>query len=92
MSWCHTLWPQGARRTHIVCEWLFDPDAIARPDFDPSGAVEFLGHDQPAGLARLRVIPTGAGVAGLYPGPYSAAESLPAAFDREVLRALGQNS
>jgi Rieske 2Fe-2S family protein len=38
----HTLWPQGPDRTRIVCDWLFHPDAIARPDFDPRDAVELF--------------------------------------------------
>lgn len=38
----HTLWPQGPDRTTIVCDWLFHPDAIARPDFDPRDAVELF--------------------------------------------------
>ena len=50
----HTLWPRGAGRTEMVCEWLFHPDALARPDFDPQRRVRVLGSDQPAGLARLR--------------------------------------
>ena len=37
----HTLWPRGVDRTEIVCEWLFHPDAIAAPDFDPDDAVAF---------------------------------------------------
>ena len=37
----HTLWPIAADRTRVVCEWLFDPDAVAAPGFDPSDAVDF---------------------------------------------------
>ena len=36
----HTLHPQGPERTRIVCDWLFHPDAIAAPDFDPRDVVE----------------------------------------------------
>src|SRR5690606_39077592 len=37
----HTLWPRSAGRTDVVCEWYFEPRAIARDDFDPSDAVDF---------------------------------------------------
>ena len=37
----HTLWPKGPDRTEVVCEWFFEPEAIASPDFDPTDAVEF---------------------------------------------------
>jgi Rieske 2Fe-2S family protein len=33
--------PQGPGRTTIRCEFLFHPDEIARPGFDPADAVEF---------------------------------------------------
>jgi Rieske 2Fe-2S family protein len=37
----HTVWPDGPGRSEVVCDFLFDPKQIARPDFDPSDAVEF---------------------------------------------------
>ena len=36
-----TLWPRSAGLTTVVCEFLFHPDEIARPEFDPSDAVGF---------------------------------------------------
>lgn len=33
------LLPLGPDRTHIRCQWLFDPAAVAPPYFDPSDAV-----------------------------------------------------
>lgn len=36
-----TLWPEGPGRTVITCDFLFHPDEIERPGFDPSDAVEF---------------------------------------------------
>ncbi len=35
----HTLYPDGPERSRIVCDWLFDPAVISRPDFDPMDAV-----------------------------------------------------
>ena len=37
----HTLWPRGVGRTEIVCDWLFHPDALAEPGFDPDDVVAF---------------------------------------------------
>jgi Rieske 2Fe-2S family protein len=37
----HTLWPKGPDRTEVVCEWYFEPEAVAAPDFDPADAVGF---------------------------------------------------
>ncbi|HEX3235468.1 MAG TPA: aromatic ring-hydroxylating dioxygenase subunit alpha [Gemmatimonadales bacterium] len=36
-----TLWPEAPERTTVVNEFLFHPDEIAKPGFDPSDAVEF---------------------------------------------------
>ncbi len=36
-----TLWPRDAGHTTVVCDFLFHPDEMARPDFDPMDAVEF---------------------------------------------------
>ena len=36
-----TLWPRAANRTDIICEFLFHPDEMAKPYFDPMDAVEF---------------------------------------------------
>lgn len=38
----HVLWPEGPDRTRVTCDWLFDPDVMVRPDFDPMDAVEFF--------------------------------------------------
>ncbi len=35
------LWPRSAGRTEISCEFLFHPDELAKPTFDPMDAVEF---------------------------------------------------
>ena len=37
----HRLVPQGPDRTLVVCDWLFEPETIAAPGFDPSDAVAF---------------------------------------------------
>lgn len=37
----HTVWPLAPDRTRIVCEWLFHPQQMAEPGFDPSDAVGF---------------------------------------------------
>ena len=36
-----TVWPRAVGRTTVVCDFLFHPDEMVRPDFDPSDAVTF---------------------------------------------------
>jgi Rieske 2Fe-2S family protein len=37
----HRLEPLTAGSTRVTCEWLFTPEALARPGFDPGYAVDF---------------------------------------------------
>ncbi|MGH2594485.1 MAG: aromatic ring-hydroxylating oxygenase subunit alpha [Actinomycetota bacterium] len=36
-----TLWPWDAGHTRVDCDFLFHPDEIAKPGFDPADAVDF---------------------------------------------------
>ncbi len=36
-----TLWPRSAGLTTVICDFLFHPDEIAKPGFDPADAVSF---------------------------------------------------
>jgi Rieske 2Fe-2S family protein len=87
-----TLWPLAVDRTDIVCEWHFHPDAIARPDFDPKGAIEFwdLTNKQDWELSDLAQ--RGIGSEGYQPGPYSNREELLYALDRWVLERTGEGT
>ena len=38
----HWLIPNGPGSTVIMCDWLFDPQVMARADFDPMDAVEIF--------------------------------------------------
>ncbi len=35
------IWPRGPQRTEVVCDFLFHPDEMAKPSFEPGDAVEF---------------------------------------------------
>lgn len=36
-----TIWPRSAEHTTIDCDFLFHPNEIAKPGFDPSDAIDF---------------------------------------------------
>lgn len=88
----HRLYPQSPSRTYIVCEWLFDSEAIVQPGFDPSDAVDFwdLTNRQDWEICELTHL--GVTSRSYTPCLYAGAESLLAAFDEEVLKALGHSS
>ena len=52
-----TVWPRCAGRTTVLCDFLFHPDELARPDFDAVRRGRLLGPGEPPGLAHLRAGP-----------------------------------
>jgi Rieske 2Fe-2S family protein len=87
----HTLWPQGVDRTLVVCEWLFAPEVMAQPGFDPRDVVEFWDRTNRQDWFACEISQLGVGSRAYTPGPYYHwHEQLLAEFDRQVLRALGK--
>jgi Rieske 2Fe-2S family protein len=84
----HQLWPQSPERTLIVCDWLFHPDAFKRKDFNPDDAIEFWDIVNKQDWHVCELSQQGISSRAYEPGPYSARESIPAAWDREYLRHL----
>jgi len=85
----HTLWPQAPDRTHIRCQWLFDPSQNANPDFHPEDALQFWDMTNRQDWQVCELSQLGVSSKAYRPSPYSPQESLLAAFDRQVLQALG---
>ena len=78
----HTLWPKAPDRTEVVCEWFFEPEAIARDGLRPVRRGRVLGPGQPRGLARLRAHAARAWTrARSPPGRYTTQEGDVHAFD-----------
>ena len=85
----HTLWPRAADRTAIECSWLVHPDTLAGGGYDPRDGVRFWDETNRQDWHICEQSQLGVSSRAYRPGPYSPRESLPARFDREVLRALG---
>ena len=83
-----TLWPLAADRTEVVCEWHFHPDEIAKPDFDPSGAIELWDVTNREDWALSDLAQAGIASRGYQPGPYSNREELLHALDQWVIERL----
>lgn len=80
---------QAPNRTRIVCDWLFHPDAMSQPAYDPSGAIEFWHMTNKQDWRVCELSQKGIASRVYTPGPYAELESMIAAFDREYLKALG---
>ena len=88
----HLLWPQSPERVLISCDWLFHPDAFSRPDFNPSDAIDFWDMTNKQDWQVCELSQQGIASRAYQPGPYSPRESIPAAWDREYLRALEEDT
>lgn len=84
----HQLWPQSPERTLIVCDWFFHPDAFNRDAFRPEDAIEFWDITNQQDWHVCELSQQGIASRAYEPGPYSSRESVPAAWDREYLRAI----
>jgi Rieske 2Fe-2S family protein len=85
----HTLWPQAPDQTRVSCDWLFNPETLNRPEFNPGDGIDFwdMTNRQDWHICEA----SQAGIQSRYyqPGAYSHREALPMQFDRELLRQLG---
>ena len=84
----HQLWPQSPERTLIYCDWFFNPEAFKRSDFDPQDAVEFWDMVNKQDWHVCELSQQGISSRAYQPGPYSARESIPAAWDQYYLRVM----
>jgi len=82
----HQLEAQSPERTLILCDWFFHPDAFNREGFKPDDAIEFWDMVNRQDWHVCELSQQGIASRGYEPGPYSARESMPAAWDREYLR------
>ena len=87
----HRLMPQTPARTTVICEWLFDPEVMTRPNFSPDDAVEFWDITNRQDWQACEWSQMGVSSRAYIPGPYSGREGLLAAFDEEVRRTLGHS-
>ncbi|MGC2352688.1 MAG: aromatic ring-hydroxylating dioxygenase subunit alpha [Candidatus Udaeobacter sp.] len=81
----HQLVPQSPGRTLIFCNWFFHPEAFEREDFKPEDAIEFWDMVNKQDWHVCELSQQGISSRGYMPGPYSARESIAAAWDREYL-------
>lgn len=86
----YTLWPVSPTRTIVESEWMFHPDAFGRSDFNPQDAIDFWDVTNRQDWRITGESQIGIGSRRYQPGPYSARESVPAAWDRAYLESMGR--
>jgi Rieske 2Fe-2S family protein len=80
----HTLWPKAPDRTEVTCEWFFEPETMARPDFDPSDAADFWDMVNRQDWYVCELTQRGVRTKGYTAGRYSADEGDVHRFDTLV--------
>jgi phenylpropionate dioxygenase-like ring-hydroxylating dioxygenase large terminal subunit len=80
----HQVWPLDAERSRVVCEWLFEPQTMARADFDPSDAVDFWDLTNRQDWAVCERQQVGTRSRAYRGGRYSLMEDMVHAFDLMV--------
>ncbi len=80
----HTLWPRSSGQTEVTCDWFFEPETVARDDFDPSDAVDFWDMVNRQDWYVCELTQKGVRTKGYTAGRYSGEESDVHAFDTMV--------
>lgn len=82
--------PIAVDRTRVESEWLFHPETLADPKSRIQDAIEFWDVTNRQDWDIVEQSQLGISSRRYVPGPYSARESIPAAWDREYLRRMGE--
>jgi Rieske 2Fe-2S family protein len=88
----YMVWPLAADRTLVESEWMFHPRNEGTPGFNPQDAIRFWDVTNRQDWDIVERSQLGISSRKYAPGPYSARESIPAAWDREYLRQMGRQS
>lgn len=80
--------PVSANRTIVESEWMFHADTIADSRNNIRDAIEFWDVTNRQDWDIVERSQLGISSSKYQPGPYSARESMPAAWDREYLRMM----
>jgi Rieske 2Fe-2S family protein len=87
----HYVQPIAPNKTRVTCEWLFEPGAMQRDDFDSSDVVDFWDLTNRQDWRVNELTQLGTSSRAHTPGPYAPAEGLLHAFDRHYCSVMTSN-
>lgn len=87
----YTVWPRMPNESRVACEWMVHPDSPVSPGYNIQDAEEFWDRTNRQDWHICERAQLGVSSRVYQPGPYSPRESIPAAWDREYLRAMGHS-
>ena len=86
----YSVWPVDAKYSVVKTEWLQHADSVASGDWSPRGAIDFWDTVNKQDWHICEVSQLGVSSRMYSPGPFSPLESIPAAWDRAYLAAMGR--
>jgi Rieske 2Fe-2S family protein len=88
----YSVQPVTAESCRVRCEWMVNPDSPTWPGYNIADAEEFWDKTNRQDWNICEQSQAGVRSRVYAPGPYSPRESVPAAWDREYLRVMNENS
>ena len=88
----HLMTPLAVDRTHVECAWAFPKEAVEKPDFDASYAVDFWDLTNRQDWAACESVERGLSSPHARPGPLAPDEDGVYQFVTRVARAYSGNS
>ena len=79
--------PRGPEQTTVVTEYLFHPDAMDEPGFDPAEIIEFNEAREPVRTTQCERVQRGVRSRAFTNGVYPKKDELPLAFKLRYLAA-----
>jgi Rieske 2Fe-2S family protein len=88
----HRLQPIGPTETYVECAWLFPPEALEQPEFDPSFAAEFWDRTNSQDFGACESVQRAISSPGYRPGPFDHRELVVHTFQLMMARAYADGS
>jgi len=85
----YSVWPVDPGRSLVVTEWLQNPDSARSGKWSSRGAIDFWDTVNHQDWRICELSQLGVSSRMYEPGPFSPLESIPAAWDRAYLTAMG---
>jgi len=86
----HTVHPRDPTHSKVVCEWYFEPETMARPDFDPNDAIKMWDLINRQDWHVCELTQKGVKSRAFAPGRYTSLEGTVHDFDEYILDIMGE--
>jgi len=86
----HIVQPVDATHSRVLSEWYFEPETMAKPDFDPQDAIRIWDLINRQDWHVCELTQQGVKSRAFVPGRYTSLESTVHDFDQYILHVMGK--